>query len=105
MVADLRQSVELLDNDISELKQMAANKEIRYFDLVRLLKNYHELIPLKDKEIQKVNSNVSKFEKSLDILKNDIAELEEASEPLIIEIQKTKNLIEQVNYCHHTFYY
>lgn len=70
----------------------------------RLLNNYHELILLKNKEIQNDISITLKFENLLGILKNNIAELEKASELLIIQIQETKKLIEQVIYCHHIFY-
>jgi len=88
--------VALLENDMEELKLAAAKKKNRIFVLTRLLKQSKEIIPQKDSQILDVKQQMSLFVKDLNMLKEDIIELEQTTEPLELEIQNTKNLNDQV---------
>ncbi|XP_060864243.1 uncharacterized protein LOC132940541 [Metopolophium dirhodum] len=96
-IEELRQSVALLENDMEELKLAAAKKKNRIFVLTRLLKQSKEIIPQKDSQILDVKQQMSLFVKDLNMLKEDIIELEQTTEPLELEIQNMKNLNDQID--------
>jgi len=64
--------------------------------LTRLLKQSKDIIPQKDSQILDVKQQMSLFVKDLNMLKEDIIELEQTTEPLELKIQNMKNSNDQV---------
>ncbi|CAH1732965.1 unnamed protein product [Aphis gossypii] len=94
-IDELRRSIALLENDIEELK-LAATKKNRIFILTRLIKQCNDIIPQKNIQILDVKQQMSLLVKDLKVLKEDIIELEQTTEPLELEIQEMKNLNDQI---------
>lgn len=81
---------------MEELKLAANKKKNRIFVLTRLLKQSKDIIPQKDSQILDVKQQMSLFVKDLNMLKEDIIELEQTTEPLELKIQNMKNSNDQV---------
>ncbi|XP_050063745.1 cilia- and flagella-associated protein 57-like isoform X2 [Aphis gossypii] len=94
-IEELRRSIALLENDIEELKLAATKKKNRIFILTRLIKQCNDIIPQKNIQILDVKQQMSLLVKDLKVLKEDIIELEQTTEPLELEIQEMKNLNDQ----------
>lgn len=71
-------------------------KKNRIFILTRLIKQCNDIIPQKNIQILDVKQQMSLLVKDLKVLKEDIIELEQTTEPLELEIQEIKNLNDQV---------
>ncbi|XP_027851487.2 cilia- and flagella-associated protein 57-like isoform X1 [Aphis gossypii] len=95
-IEELRRSIALLENDIEELKLAATKKKNRIFILTRLIKQCNDIIPQKNIQILDVKQQMSLLVKDLKVLKEDIIELEQTTEPLELEIQEMKNLNDQI---------
>ncbi|XP_025200516.1 LOW QUALITY PROTEIN: cilia- and flagella-associated protein 57-like [Melanaphis sacchari] len=96
-IDELRRSSELLTKDMEELKLAANKKKNRIFVLTRLIKQCKEIIPQKNIQILDVKQQMSLLVKDLKVLKEDIIELEQTTEPLELEIQEIKNLNDQID--------
>ncbi|KAE9523980.1 hypothetical protein AGLY_015627 [Aphis glycines] len=95
-IEELRRSIALLENDIEELKLAATKKKNRIFILTRLIKQCNNIVPQKNIQILDVKQQMSLLVKDLKVLKEDIIELEQTTEPLELEIQEMKNLNDQI---------
>jgi len=89
---------------MEELKLAADKKKNRIFVLTRLIKQSKDIIPQKDSQILDVKQQMSLFVKDLNMLKEDIIELEQTTEPLELEIQNMKNSNDQVTNNFFIFY-
>lgn len=61
-----------------------------------MIKQCNDIIPQKNIQILDVKQQMSLLVKDLKVLKEDIIELEQTTEPLELEIQEIKNLNDQV---------
>lgn len=96
VATDLRNLIDSQESDIDRLNQASEQKNDTIIHYTRMLKNCNELILQKDDQIHEIEKQMKTLENDINVLKGNITILEEITDPLLLEIQKKKYIIEQV---------
>lgn len=89
--------IEKYEDDIEQLKISVKNEEQTILDLKKQIQVRDDVIEQKEIQIFDEKLKIKDLEKQLLLMKENMSELERTVEPLIMEIQDKKKIIEDVS--------
>lgn len=95
-IGDLKHLDSVLNGEVKKLRDSLLNRKLRMKYLAGLMERDRELIPLVDDQIREAQGKLRESNKKMAVLTVNIVGLEQATQPLIVDIQEQKNLYEKV---------